>query len=430
MLEWMKANGLHNQRVTVQSVERAGQTVDITVAAEAVQKGEALLRVPENLIVTLDRVFEGEALSELLTTNKLSELACLTLYLSYEKKRRQDSFWYPFIKELDRMGGRGAQGAKSPLLWESWQVEEYLAGSPVVDQIKERLEGIEREYRELDTVWFLAGSLFNNYPYDVPTEAFPLETFTQAFAAVQASVVHLQGVALSRRFALVPLGPPLLGYSSTAKAMLRYDTATNEVVLEADRDYSPGDPVLAWCGPQPNSRLLINYGLVDEANPYDKLPLTVTLPSSDPLYRPKRSRLAATEPELSTQQTFQLPRTEAPLPPDLLPHLRVAFAETEEEMWRVRFGDAAAPISPANEALVLSSLAAHLRQRLGRYRTNDEEDEATIADAACGPRRQVAARLLRIEKGILRAALAQVLALPGGAEADVAGAPQTGVLLG
>jgi len=40
----------------------------------------------------------------------------------------------------------------------------------------------------------------------------------QAFAAVQASVVHLQGVPLSKRFALVPLGPPLLPYSSTCKA--------------------------------------------------------------------------------------------------------------------------------------------------------------------------------------------------------------------
>ncbi len=40
----------------------------------------------------------------------------------------------------------------------------------------------------------------------------------QAFAAVQASVVHLQGVSLAKRFALVPLGPPLLSYASTAKA--------------------------------------------------------------------------------------------------------------------------------------------------------------------------------------------------------------------
>ena len=39
----------------------------------------------------------------------------------------------------------------------------------------------------------------------------------QAFAAVQSSVVHMQGVPVSQRFALVPLGPPLLTYSPTAK---------------------------------------------------------------------------------------------------------------------------------------------------------------------------------------------------------------------
>jgi len=69
----------------------------------------------------------------------------------------------------------------------------------------------------LDTVWFMAGSLFRNYPYDIPTEAFSLQLFTQAFATVQASIVHLQDVTLSKRFALVPLGPPLLSYSSTSK---------------------------------------------------------------------------------------------------------------------------------------------------------------------------------------------------------------------
>ena len=45
--------------------------------------------------------------------------------------------------------------------------------------------------------------------------------------------------------------------------------------LTADRDYRPGEPLTAWCGPQPNSRLLLNYGLVDEGNPYDKLQMTV-----------------------------------------------------------------------------------------------------------------------------------------------------------
>jgi len=81
------------------------------------------------------------------------------------------------------------------------------------------VQGIEKEYQELDTVWFMAGSLFRNYPYDIPTEAFSLQLFTQAFATVQASIVHLQDVTLSKRFALVPLGPPLLSYSSTSKVL-------------------------------------------------------------------------------------------------------------------------------------------------------------------------------------------------------------------
>ncbi len=49
---------------------------------------------------------------------------------------------------------------------------------------------------------------------------------------------------------------------------------SKEVHLVVDRAYQPGEPLVAWCGPQPNSRLLINYGIVDESNPCDKLPLS------------------------------------------------------------------------------------------------------------------------------------------------------------
>lgn len=39
------------------------------------------------------------------------------------------------------------------------------------------------------------------YPYDIPTEAFPFEIFKQAFVAVQSCVVHLQ--VISRGFTWV-----------------------------------------------------------------------------------------------------------------------------------------------------------------------------------------------------------------------------------
>ena len=71
---------------------------------------------------------------------------------------------------------------------------------------------------------------------------------------MQASVVHLQGVPTSMRFVLVPMGPPLLSYSSDCRALLRWEPSSDSksggskgsVVLDVDRDVRKGDPVVAW----------------------------------------------------------------------------------------------------------------------------------------------------------------------------------------
>lgn len=65
----------------------------------------------------------------------------------------------------------------------------------------------------------------------------------------------------------------------------------SRVELRADRSYEEGDPIFAWCGPQPNRRLLINYGIVDEDNPYDYLQVTASVSIYDPLYQRKRTLL-------------------------------------------------------------------------------------------------------------------------------------------
>lgn len=68
----------------------------------------------------------------------------------------------------------------------------YADRTCVCVQVRERLALIHEQYEALDGVWFMSGSLFKNYPYDVPTEAFSFDLFKQAFAAVQSCVVHLQ----------------------------------------------------------------------------------------------------------------------------------------------------------------------------------------------------------------------------------------------
>ena len=88
--------------------------------------------------------------------------------------------------------------------------------------------------------------------------------------------------------------------------MLTWNQKEREVQLRADRSYKQGEPVYAWCGPQPNAALLLNYGIVDEDNPYDKLSMTVTIPHQDPLFQQKRTILQSHG--LATMQKFELQR--------------------------------------------------------------------------------------------------------------------------
>lgn len=353
-------------------------------------------------MVTLDRVLGNETIAELLTTNKLSELACLALYLMYEKKQGKKSFWYPYIKELDRQRGRGQLAVESPLLWTEAELD-YLTGSPTKAEVLERAEGIKREYNELDTVWFMAGSLFEQYPYDIPTEAFPFKIFKQAFVAVQSCVVHLQKVSLARRFALVPLGPPLLSYRSNCKAMLTAVDGTVQLVV--DRPYKAGEPIVVWCGPQPNSKLLINYGFVDEENSYDRMVVEASLNTEDPQYQDKR--LAAQRNGKLSVQAFQVfVGKERDAVMDMLPYLRLGYVSDPSEMQSVLSSQGPiCPVSSCMERAVLDQLAEYFVAKLAGYPTTLSEDETLLADPTLNPKKRVATQLVRLEKKILKACL-------------------------
>lgn len=402
---WMEKNGLPPCKVMLKdrpSHDSNHHPIHYVAASEDLQEGDVTFSVPNSLVVTLERVLGNETVAELLTTNKLSELACLALYLMYEKKQGKKSFWYPYIRELDRQRGRGQLAVESPLLWSEAELD-YLMGSPVMAEVVGRAEGIKREYNELDTVWFMAGSLFQQYPFDIPTEAFPFEIFKQAFVAVQSCVVHLQRVSLARRFALVPLGPPLLSYKSNCKSML---TAVDGAVqLVVDRPYKAGEPIVVWCGPQPNSKLLINYGFVDEDNTYDRLVVEASLNTEDPQYQEKR--LAAQRNGKLSVQNFQIfvgKEREAVM--DMLPYLRLGYVYDPSEMQSVLSSQGPiCPVSACVERAVLDQLAEYFIQRLAGYPTTLSEDEILLADSNLNPKRRVATQLVRLEKKILKTCL-------------------------
>lgn len=402
---WLESKGLPACKVVLKerpSYDSKLHSIHYVAASEDLQAGDVAFSVPNNLVVTLDRVLGNETIAELLTTNKLSELACLALYLMYEKKQGKTSFWYPFIRELDRQRGRGQLAVESPLLWTENELS-YLDGSPTKAEVLGRAEGINKEYNELDTVWFMAGSLFKQYPFDIPTEAFPFEIFKQAFVAVQSCVVHLQKVSLARRFALVPLGPPLLAYKSNCKAML---TATDDAVqLVVDRPYKTGEAINVWCGPQPNSRLLLNYGFVDEDNPYDRLVIEASLNTDDPQYQDKRI-VAQRNGKLAVQIFNVYVGKEKDTILDMLPYLRLGYVTDPSEMNTVISSEGPiCQVSSCVERAVLDQLSDYFKTRLGRYPTTLQEDEVLLTDANLDPKKRVATQLLKLEKGIIHACL-------------------------
>ena len=191
------------------------------------------------------------------------------------------------------------------------------------------------------------------------------------------------------------------------------------------------------CGPQPNRRLLLNYGIVDEGNPSDAESVTVTLPNDDPLFAAKRAALQRGTASATTA-SFKLTAKD-PLPAGLVPYLRLAFCKDAafvagaDPLKAAAGGSEASssnssspPLGPEVEAAALGALTRHLRRRLQAYGTSIEEDDATVASERTGPREKVAARLLRIEKRILGAALAEAEALARAEGVDIEASAASG----
>lgn len=66
LLPWPQENGAPEQHVEIQTVELQGalRPLDLVVARGPLKPGDVALRIPDNLIITLDRIFESEFVGE------------------------------------------------------------------------------------------------------------------------------------------------------------------------------------------------------------------------------------------------------------------------------------------------------------------------------------------------------------------------------
>ena len=230
-LDWLKAGGAEFSRLRVTTTARGGRGV---VATAAFAPGDVLLRVPEPLLLTVDKAARRPDVADALARARSNGVStndgnlALALYLAGE----EDCFWSPYRQAL---GGV----AHLPLFWPASDLE-LLAGSPLAEEVESRKDDVA-----------------------ATTAALGLD---DGFAVAEAHVLSRAfEFDRGKRRAMVPFAD-LLNTNRHQDRHVDFEFEGDAFVMRAIRSGIKGDEVTDSYGPKSNARYLLNYGFALEDN--------------------------------------------------------------------------------------------------------------------------------------------------------------------
>jgi SET domain len=225
-----------------------------------IQKGEVVLRIPDDVLIAASRCEFTWVPDAAVSWNSNRHVprsdVQLALYLASQPSRIR-----PY---LDSLPALESADAALPRCWTTGEVDEYLAGSPVVYRIREHAKQVHDAY---DT---LASSAPEKEGSD--TDALPsFRAFSQCLAVVTSRAFQGFDPDSHGPSCLVPLldlcnhgrGRTSSSSSSSGPASnvsYRWDADRRAVVSEARTDLRVGDALVITYGAQGNASLLLNYG--------------------------------------------------------------------------------------------------------------------------------------------------------------------------
>jgi hypothetical protein len=107
------------------------------------------------------------------------------------------------------------------------------------------------------------------------------------------------------------------------------------------------------------------------------------------LARPPLYNLLTTTPSATwPPQSFSLQRAK-PLPPRLLPYMRLAYATDPQLLEAIQFGDGSAPVQQPVEPAVICALSSYLQAQLDAYAQPLWRDLEVLQDQGASPRQKV-----------------------------------------
>mmetsp|Transcript_4662 Transcript_4662/g.11038 ORF Transcript_4662/g.11038 Transcript_4662/m.11038 type:complete len:518 (-) Transcript_4662:222-1775(-) len=355
-----------------------GDRVGFVVSGADVPKDGVVMSVPESLAVTRIDAEDHELVGGIAAQS--SELTALTLLLLAERAKGDSSPHSSLFASLPEC-------TLTPLLWEDAELDEYLAGSPVLPEAKERRRALEQQWQ------LLHDQFFSKDPTKFPAEVFGKAPFMRAFSVVMGHAVYLPSAEC---FALMPIASLLERTGNeSAGCTLDYDADSKSAVLTTPRPLRNGTEILI-SDPRPNSELILATGRVYASNPSDFLLWKANLIQTDRYFMLKNQVLES----LGYGIEEEFPVYADKMPTQLLAYLRMARVQDPGLLAKVNF-EKDIILSDLNEYEILQILMGDCRERLQAYPLSVEEEIKYSQDPKLSPKQRLACQLRTEEKRII-----------------------------
>jgi protein-histidine N-methyltransferase len=327
-----------------------------------IERNEIFIYIPKSHIITLEMAKAAPIGFKMVQANLdlfSPKHSFLTSFILQELQKPL-SAWKPYLSILP-------QHYKNFPIFYTEEEKEWLAGSPFLDQIIEKISDIEEDYKTI------CQSIKE-------FSQFSLESFSKYRMAVSSRIfgVQIDDVATD---VLVPLAD-MLNHKRPRETSWTYDQALEGFIVEAIDEICPGAEVLDSYGKKCNSRFLLNYGFIVLNNDANEYPFIFKLKPTDSLYEHKKLIL-----ENSTNFVFRLQTNLSEPFDEFLATLRFLEVDDEQELLGLRDlymkENAFALknikfVSVYNEQKTLRRLNELSRDFLSRYHDTIEEDQEIV----------------------------------------------------
>lgn len=236
-----------------------------------ISKDECIIFIPKSHIITLEMAKQTRIGSQMFYLN-LDLISPKHSFLStfiLQEQQNPQSFWRPYLNILPE------KYANFPIFY-SEEEKEWLAGSPFLDQVHEKVIDIEEDYKMICK----AVAEFAK---------FDLHEFSKIRMAVSSRIF---GMEIDGRVTdgFVPLAD-MLNHSRPRQTSWTYDQVRGGFIVESLQSIAKGAQIMDSYGKKCNSRFLLNYGFIVKNNDADEYPFHIKLDKNDGFFEVKKKLL-------------------------------------------------------------------------------------------------------------------------------------------